>query len=102
MAAAVDDVPGAANGVSTLVDFPEDQRDYIVDNSHRVDAGGMGKDRFQRPQFDTVFPYDEILTMRWDANPYRVSAGGSPSSRRAPNFWLLPYWGLRYYNVICE
>ncbi len=102
MAAAVDDVPGTANGVSTLVDFPEDQRDYLVDNSHRVDTGRMGKDRFQVAQFDTVFPYDEIQTMRWDANPYRVIDGGSPQRRRAPNFWLLPYWGLRYYNVICE
>lgn len=102
MSAAVADAPGLVNGVSTLVDFPEDQRDYLVDNSHRVDAGRMGKDRFQTAQFDTVLPYDEIHTMRWDSNPYRVSDGGSPTQRKAPNFWLLPYWGLRYYNVICE
>ncbi|HOD07603.1 MAG TPA: hypothetical protein PKG98_05855 [Myxococcota bacterium] len=102
MAAAIPAPPGVENGVSTLVDFPEDQRDYEVDNSHRLDGGKWPKDRFERPQFNTVFPYDEVLTMRWDANPYRVVGGGNPASRRAPNFWLLPYWGLRYYNVICE
>jgi len=102
MAAALADIEGIDGGVSTLLDFPEDQRDYPYDNSHRVDAGSMGKDRFQKPQFDTVFPYDEIHTMRWDSNPYRKVGGGSATQRRAPNFWLLPYWGLRYYGVICD
>lgn len=102
MAAALAEIDGVDGGVSTLIDFPEDQRDYPYDNSHRVDAGRMGKDRFGKPQFDTVFAYDEIHTMRWDGNPYRTIGGGSAIERRAPNFWLLPYWGLRYYGVICD
>jgi hypothetical protein len=101
MAAAIAETPGLANGVRTLVEYPEDTRQYLVDNSHRKDVGYGGKDRFQEPQFDTVLPYDEIQSMRWDGNPYRIVGGGSPQQRRAPNFWLLPYWGLRYYNAIC-
>lgn len=102
LAAVMDNPPGTENGVSTLVDFPEDQRNYPYDNSHRKDTGTMGKDRFGEPQFDTVLPYDEVHSMRWDSNPYRIVQGGQPTSARSPNFWMLPYWGLRYYGVICD
>lgn len=101
MAAALAEAPGLENGVRTLVEYPVDTRQYTVDNSHRLDVKYGGKDRFQESQFDTVLPYDEIQAMRWDGNPYRIVGGGAPQQRRAPNFWLLPYWGLRYYNAIC-
>ncbi len=102
MAAVQDDVPGLAAGVSTLVDYPEDLREWLVDNSHRVDYRRNVADRFQTPQFRQVPPYDEITIKRWDHNPYRVSDGGSGDTRMSPTFWLLPYWGLRYHNAICN
>ncbi len=102
MASAVHDVPGLDGGVRTLVEYPEDLRDVLVDNAHRRDAVRGVPDRFGDPQFTTVFPYDEVHTMRWDRNPYRVRDGGDGRMRMSPAFWLLPYWGLRYYHAICE
>jgi len=101
MAAALTDSPGLEAGVETLVDYPSDLRDWLVDNSHRLDAEPDKPDRHQDPQFKTVLPYDEIPIQRWDHNPYGVKGGGDGSSRKSPAFWLLPYWGLRYYNAIC-
>ncbi len=101
MAAALADSPGLAAGVQTLVDYPSDLRDWNVDNSHRLDAEPDKPDRHGDPQFKTVLPYDEIPIQRWDHNPYGVKGGGDGSSRKSPAFWLLPYWGLRYYNAIC-
>jgi hypothetical protein len=101
MGASVQNPPGLAEGIRTLVEYPEDLRQLLVDNSHRVDARRGGTDRHGRAQFTTVLPYDEMAVMRWDSNPYTISYGGSANLRRAPNFWLLPYWGLRYYNLIC-
>lgn len=102
MASAVYDVPGLAEGVQTLVDYPEDLRAFLFDNSHRMDVTRDVPDRFGEPQFTTVLPYDEIQTMRWDYNPYRIRGGGDGRMRLSPAFWLLPYWGLRYYNAICS
>jgi len=59
------------------------------------------KDRKDKPQFTTVPPHDEIVVLRWDNNPYRVVNGRTGAERETPSFWLLPYWGLRYYNAIC-
>jgi len=72
-----------------------------VDNSHRVDAAPDGEDRHGNPQFSAGLPYDEIHLMRWDSNPYQVSKGGDGTTRHTPIFWLLPYWGLRYYGAVC-
>ena len=101
MAAVVGEVPGLADAVQTLVDYPEDLRQVLYDNTHRLDALPGPPDRHGDPQFHTVFPFDEIPVQRWDSNPYAAIGGGSPNVRRAPNFWLLPYWGLRYYGGIC-
>jgi len=96
------DVPGLADGVRTLLDYPTDMRDWLVDNSHRVDVATDGEDRHGNPQFASGLPYDEIHLMRWDSNPYQVSKGGDGATRLTPTFWLLPYWGLRYYGAICH
>ena len=101
MIAAVQDPPGVDEGVRTLVEYPEDLRQVRVDNQHRVDYELGGNDRFGDPQFKVAPPYDEMAVKRWDSNPYAVVDGDNASVRRAPNFWLLPYWGLRYYGAIC-
>ena len=101
MAAVVGEVPGLENAVDTLVNYPEDLRMVLYDNTHRQDALPGPPDRHGDPQFHTVFPFEEIPVQRWDSNPYAAIGGGAPQVRRAPNFWLLPYWGLRYYGAIC-
>jgi hypothetical protein len=101
LAATLEEVPGLAEGVRTLVDYPEDLRQILYDNGHRMDAEVGPPDRHGDEQFRTVFPHDEIAVQRWDSNPYAVSGGGSPNQHRSPAFWLLPYWGLRYHGAIC-
>ncbi len=101
MAATLDEVPGLSPAVDTLVRYPEDLRQWNVDNAHRLDAEPDTPDRFGEAQFKTVLPHDEIPIQRWDYNPYRVKDGGDGTSRLSPAFWLLPYWGLRYHGAIC-
>ena len=93
-------VAGLPAGHRTLLEYPDDLRDWLVDNSHRVDVAPNGEDRHGSPQFATALPYDEIHLMRWDSNPYRISKGGDGTTRLTPTFWLLPYWGLRYHGAI--
>jgi len=100
MASALQEAPGLAEAVRTLVLYPEDLREWPVDNSHRRDYLTGGTDRAGRAQFLAVPPHDEIAILRWDHNPYRVSGHGDGASRMAPSFWLLPYWGLRYHGVL--
>ncbi len=89
---------GAAAG--TLHEIPLDLRSWRFDNSHRRDAKLIVRDRFERAQFDRVFPYDEIRTVWWNGNMYAVEGGSGPRRIQCPMFYLLPYWGLRYYGAI--
>ncbi|HOU54724.1 MAG TPA: hypothetical protein PLQ97_12415 [Myxococcota bacterium] len=100
MASAQAEVPGLPEAIRTLVLYPEDLREWPVDNAHRVDYLPGGTDRHGDAQFLAVPPHDEIAILRWDHNPYRVSGHGDGASRMAPTFWLLPYWGLRYHGVL--
>lgn len=93
-----DDLPMA---VQTLMEWPMDQREWLYDNSHRLDVlVDEDNDRFDKPQFTTVLPYDEIRTMKWNGNPYAVVGGGNGKSVQAPWPYLLPYWMMRYYGTI--
>jgi hypothetical protein len=82
VAMAVDDKAEIADGVRSLREFPVDLRTWAVDNSHRKDALPNGTDRFDKPQFDTVFPYDEIRSVWWNGNFYAVKEGGSARPRK--------------------
>ena len=87
--------------VGTLREWPEDWREWLVDNSHRLDVRRDAiPDRFGDPQFTTVLPYDEIRTMKWNGNPYSIVGGGDGRSVQAPWPWLLPYWMFRYHAAI--
>ena len=86
--------------LQSLREMPFDRRDFAVDNTHRMDAEDWPDDRFDDPQFDRVFPYDEIKTVWWNSNFREKSGGGSPSAVSGPMAWLLPYWGLRYGGAI--
>ncbi len=86
--------------LGTLREWPEDWREWLVDNSHRRDAVYDVADRHGRDQFKTVLPYDEIRTMKWNGNPYAVRDGGDGRTMQAPWPWLLPYWMFRYHGLI--
>jgi hypothetical protein len=88
--------------LQSLREMPFDRRDWLVDNTHRKDAGLWPDDRHDNPQFDTVFAYDEIRTIWWNGNLHTMVDGGNPKSVSGPMAWLLPYWALRYAGVIGE
>mgnify|MGYP000070729615 CR=1 FL=1 len=101
LAGFVQDGYDLAGAVQTLREWPEDWRAWLIDNAHRKDyLKDATPDRFNRPQFTTVPPYDEISFLKWNGNPYRVSDGGDGREIQAPWPWLLPYWILRYHQVI--
>ncbi len=101
MAAFIAESEGLKEGVQSLVEYPDDLRMWLVDNSHRLDAEPDVNDRHGDPQFKTALPYDELPILRWDHNPYGMKGGNSGKNRMSPAFWLLPYWGLRYHGAIC-
>jgi hypothetical protein len=102
MASALETDDDLAGAVLTLSEWPVDLREWKYDNSHRMDAELDVPDRFDKPQFKTIFPYDEIRTFKWNSNPYAVSGGGSGKSMQAPWPYLLPYWMMRYYGAIAS
>lgn len=91
------DLDGA---LRSLREMPTDWRTWTVDNTHRLDADLWPRDRHDSPQFNRVFPYDEIRTMKWNGNPYAVSGGSGGNSVLAPTPYLLAYWMQRYYGLI--
>ena len=102
MAAFIAQSEGLAEGIQSLVEYPDDLRMWLVDNSHRQDALPDVNDRHGDPQFKIALPYDELPILRWDHNPYGMKGGNSGKNRMSPAFWLLPYWGLRYHGAICS
>jgi hypothetical protein len=97
---AIDQDVGLGAAIQTLQDLPADWRGWLVDNSHRLDARRLGNDRGNSAQFDRVFRYGEIRTMKWNGNPYSVTDGGDGREIQVPTPWLLPYWMMRYYGQI--
>lgn len=100
IASAVDMDVDLAGAVQTLMEMPTDWREVAYDNSHRIDANREDLDRHQHEQFDRVFPYDEIRTMKWNGNPYAVSGGGDPRGVLSPTPYQIAYWTLRYHGAI--
>jgi len=90
----------AVNARRTLREMPDDTREWGIDNSTRTDANGNGNDRFGDPQWDRVFPYDEIRTMWWNGNPFSATEGGSGAGVTSPTAWLLAYYMNIYGGVI--
>jgi hypothetical protein len=87
--------------VGTLREWPEDWREFRMDNSHRKDYKiDSAPDRFGDAQFTTVPPYDEICFTKWNGNPYQVADCGDGRAVQAPWPWLLPYWMYRYHGIV--
>ena len=92
--------PDAESSRRTLREIPDDLREWSVDNSHRKDAERLENDRHGEPQFDTVFPYDELRTFWWNGNPFSAIEGGDGRSWSAPTVWLLPYYMNLYSGLL--
>lgn len=97
---AADPAPTLPAALRSLREMPPDRRSWLVDNSHRLDAGHWPDDRHDQPQFDTVFPYDEIRSIWWNGNFHVKASGGSGAEVEGPMAWLLPYWALRYGGTL--
>jgi hypothetical protein len=100
VAMAVDGKAAVAEGVRSLREIPTDLRSWRVDNSHRKDALPNPPDRFDEPQFDTVFPYDELRAVWWNGNLYGVVEGGNGQGTEGPMAYLLAYWAQRYAGIL--
>jgi hypothetical protein len=101
IASATDDGADFGDAARTLREWPLDLREWPYDNGHRKDVElDPKKDRFNKDQFTTVLPYDEIRTMEWNGNPYAVSGGGSGNSVQGPWPYLLPYWMMRHFKAL--
>ena len=90
------------DAIRTMREIPRDLRAVYVDNSNRLDAKDNGLDRHKNPQWDRVFPYDEIRKMWWNGNPYAKADGSSPKIHGGPMFFSIAYWMLRYSGVLIE
>lgn len=99
MSSAIPD-PAAAAAARTLLELPTDRREWLYDNSHRLDYEVDELDRHDDGQFTRVMPYDEMRTFKWNGNPYRIAGGSSGRVVQAPWPVLLPYWMMRYYGAI--
>ena len=88
--------------LQSLREIPLDLREWLVDTSHRKDATQWPDDRHGDPQWEQVFPYDEIKTIWWNTNLHDMVGGGNGTRLNGPLAWLLPYWGMRYAGVIGE
>ncbi len=92
-------VPAA---VQTLREMPQDLRDWRYDNSHRKDCVKGPNGRGGDPQWDTVFPYDEIRTMWWNGNPYQMIDGAWGRNMVSPMAFQLAYWAQRYAGILVD
>lgn len=93
------DIPEA---LQSLREMPFDRREFALDNSHRQDSADWPKDRFDKPQFAEVFPYDEIGTAWWNSNFHAKQFSGNGRNVSGPMAWLLPYWVMRQAGLISE
>lgn len=89
-------------GIQSLREMPLDRRELWVDTSHRKDATDWPLDRFDKPQWQEVFAYDEIRTIWWNGNFHVKQHGGEGHGLSGPMAWLLPYWALRYSGLLGE
>lgn len=79
---------------------PTDLISWTINNSKRRDIGSVYLNRFQKPDSTRVFPIDERLMLRWNADPYELDNGDGGHTRGDGAFILLPYWMGRYHRFI--
>ena len=82
-----------------LKDTPLDLIDWTIDHSRREDISFVHHPVLDELQVSELQPASIRATIRWDKNPWSVSAGNHHIERE-PVFWLLPYWMGRYLKMI--
>lgn len=85
--------------VEFLTDTPLDLVDWSFDHSARADISVVHRPVLDELQVSVLQPPSIRATVRWDKNPWSISAG-NPHVEREPVFWLLPYWMGRYLDMI--
>lgn len=96
------DAVAMAEALVSLQEIPFDRREWSIDHSHRKDGIPWPLDRFDDPQTQNVYPYDENRVVWWNGNFHQLNDGGNGQNVSGPMAWLLPYWALRYAGVISE
>lgn len=72
------------------------QVDWPINNMNRLDAEFPKGSTFHHTW--TLFPYDELSILRWNANPFTVTQG-SGYSEQDPSPFLYAFWVGRYYRL---
>jgi len=89
-------------GLESLREEPLIQQDWFFDNTHRRDALEWPNDRDDAPQFDRVFPYDELQARFSTTNPHAKVHPGDGHRVRGPTAWLLSYYAFLYSGVLSD
>jgi hypothetical protein len=98
-----DDTDAIEDALWTLRTYPVSQINWPVRNSQRMDIiDSRDKTRMNTKQIRELLPYNENGLLRWNGNPfsYQTIDGGSGLTEYDPTGFLLPYWLLRYLNVL--
>lgn len=87
----------------SLRSWPLDQRQWPVNNSHRLDVilrGGA--DRFHKSgaRSHKVLPANERRQYRWNADPFDIEDGGDGMVEAEPSAWLIAYWMARFHGLL--
>ncbi len=90
---------GLQVALEELQQFPIDQINWTVDNSHRWDLQrDQMADRGGNPQSVFPIPSPESGVSRWNTNPKSYVAGNGGKTEETGTHFLFAYWMGRYYG----
>lgn len=90
---------GLQSALEELQQFPIDQINWTVDNSHRWDLQrDQMADRGGNPQTVLPIPSPESGVSRWNTNPKSYVAGNGGKTEETGTHFLFAYWMGRYYG----
>ncbi len=85
----------------TLERIPNDQIEWNIRNSHRIDVQFQpARERFGKRQITAVLPPDEGVMQKWNGNPYVPDRDGGGAREDDGAYFLLPYWMGRYHGWV--
>lgn len=79
--------------------FPLDNRNWRMQNSHRLDIRIDARPGVE-PEAAAVLPPDERRIQKWNGNEMGLDGGGDGNSPESGAEYLLPYWMGRYFGFI--
>lgn len=85
----------------TLERIPNDQLNWGMRNSHRIDVKLQpARERFGRQQLTETLAPDERIVSKWNGNPYVPDRDGNGTREDDGAYFLLPYWMGRHHGWI--